>query len=173
MSSIPFDLRQIRAFVLDMDGVVSATVSPVDPSGMPMRTVNVKDGYAMQYAVKQGFTLAVISGGESLAMRYRFENLGVQHIYMRAKDKVARLEELIEATGIPAEAMAYIGDDVPDVPVMRRVGLAVAPADAVPEVKAVAHYISPYDGGYGVVRDLIEQTMKAQGVWGDSEGFGW
>ncbi len=173
MSSIPFDLRQIRAFVLDMDGVVSATVSPVDPSGMPMRTVNVKDGYAMQYAVKQGFMLAVISGGESLAMRYRFENLGVQHIYMRAKDKVARLEELIEATGIPAEAMAYIGDDVPDVPVMRRVGLAVAPADAVPEVKAVAHYISPYDGGYGVVRDLIEQTMKAQGVWGDSEGFGW
>lgn len=127
----------------------------------------------MQYAVKQGFMLAVISGGESLAMRYRFENLGVQHIYMRAKDKVARLEELIEATGIPAEAMAYIGDDVPDVPVMRRVGLAVAPADAVPEVKAVAHYISPYDGGYGVVRDLIEQTMKAQGVWGDSEGFGW
>ncbi|MDY5858661.1 MAG: HAD hydrolase family protein [Porphyromonas sp.] len=173
MSSIPFDLRQIRAFVLDMDGVVSATVSPVDPSGMPMRTVNVKDGYAMQYAVKQGFMLAVISGGESLAMRYRFENLGVQYIYMRAKDKVARLEELIEATGIPAEAMAYIGDDVPDVPVMRRVGLAVAPADAVPEVKAVAHYISPYDGGYGVVRDLIEQTMKAQGVWGDSEGFGW
>lgn len=173
MSSIPFDLRQIRAFVLDMDGVVSATVSPVDPSGMPMRTVNVKDGYAMQYAVKQGFTLAVISGGESLAMRYRFENLGVQHIYMRAKDKVARLEELIEATGIPAEAMAYIGDDVPDVPVMRRVGLAVAPADAVPEVKAVAHYISPYDGGYGVVRDLIEQTMKAQDCWGDSEGFGW
>lgn len=173
MSSIPFDLRQIRAFVLDMDGVVSATVSPVDPSGMPMRTVNVKDGYAMQYAVKQGFMLAVISGGESLAMRYRFENLGVQHIYMRAKDKVARLEELIEATGIPAEAMAYIGDDVPDVPVMHRVGLAVAPADAVPEVKAVAHYISPYDGGYGVVRDLIEQTMKAQGVWGDSEGFGW
>ncbi|MDY3091071.1 MAG: HAD hydrolase family protein [Porphyromonas sp.] len=173
MSSIPFDLRQIRAFVLDMDGVVSATVSPVDPSGMPMRTVNVKDGYAMQYAVKQGFMLAVISGGESLAMRYRFENLGVQHIYMRAKDKVARLEELIEATGIPAEAMAYIGDDVPDVPVMRRVGLAVAPADAVPEVKAVAHYISPYDGGYGVVRDLIEQTMKAQDCWGDSEGFGW
>lgn len=173
MSSIPFDLRQIRAFVLDMDGVVSATVSPVDPSGMPMRTVNVKDGYAMQYAVKQGFQLAVISGGESLAMRYRFENLGVQHIYMRAKDKVARLEELVLATGIPAEAMAYIGDDVPDVPVMRRVGLAVAPADAVPEVKAVAHYISPYDGGYGVVRDLIEQTMKAQDCWGDSEGFGW
>lgn len=173
MSSIPFDLSKVRAFVLDMDGVVSATVSPVDPSGMPMRTVNVKDGYAMQYAVKQGFTLAIISGGESLAMRYRFESLGVQHIFMRVKDKSAKLDELVALTGIAPHEMAYIGDDIPDIPIMRRVGLPVAPADAAPEVKAIARYISLCDGGYGVVRDLIEQTMKAQNKWGDSEGFGW
>ncbi len=173
MSSIPFDLSTIKAFVLDMDGVVSATVSPVDPSGMPMRTVNVKDGYAMQYAVKQGFTLAIISGGESLAMRYRFESLGVQHIFMRVKDKSAKLDELVALTGIKAEEMAYIGDDIPDISIMKRVGLPVAPADATAEVKAVARYISLCDGGYGVVRDLIEQTMKAQNKWGDSEGFGW
>lgn len=173
MSSIPCDLTQIRAFVLDMDGVVSATVSPVDSSGMPMRTVNVKDGYAMQYAVKQGFLIAIISGGESLAMRYRFEHLGVQHIFMRVKDKVAKLVELVELTGIQPSEMAYIGDDIPDVGIMRLVALPVAPADAVPEVKAVAKYISLAEGGYGVVRDLIEQTMKAQGKWGDSEGFGW
>lgn len=173
MSSIPFDLSTIKAFVLDMDGVVSATVSPVDPSGMPMRTVNVKDGYAMQYAVKQGFTLAIISGGESLAMRYRFESLGVQHIFMRVKDKSAKLDELVTLTGIKAEEMAYIGDDIPDISIMKRVGLPVAPADATAEVKAVARYISLCDGGYGVVRDLIEQTMKAQNKWGDSEGFGW
>ncbi len=173
MSSIPFDLRQIKAFVLDMDGVVSATVSPVDPSGMPMRTVNVKDGYAMQYAVKQGFVIAIISGGESLAMRYRFENLGVQHIFMRVKDKVAKLHELVELTGIQPEEMAYIGDDIPDVGIMRLVGLSVAPDDAAYEVKDVAKYISRFAGGYGVVRDVIEQTMKAQSKWGDSEGFGW
>lgn len=173
MSSIPFDLTKIKAFVLDMDGVVSATVSPVDVSGMPMRTVNVKDGYAMQYAVKQGFVIAIISGGESLAMRYRFENLGVQHIFMRVKDKVAKLHELVELTGIQPEEMAYIGDDIPDVGIMRLVGLSVAPDDAAYEVKDVAKYISRFAGGYGVVRDVIEQTMKAQSKWGDSEGFGW
>lgn len=173
MSSIPFDLKKIKAFVLDMDGVVSATVSPVDPSGMPMRTVNVKDGYAMQYAIKQGFQIAIISGGESLAMRYRFEHLGVQNIFMRVKDKEAKLRELEALIGISASEMVYIGDDIPDVCVMRLVGLPVAPADAAPEVKRVARYISLCDGGYGVVRDVIEQTMKAQGKWGDSEGFGW
>ena len=173
MSSIPFDLRQIKAFVLDMDGVVSATVSPVDPSGMPMRPVYVKVGYAMQYAVKQGFVIAIISGGESLAMRYRFENLGVQHIFMRVKDKVAKLHELVELTGIQPEEMAYIGDDIPDMGIMRLVGLSVAPDDAAYEVKDVAKYISRFAGGYGVVRDVIEQTMKAQSKWGDSEGFGW
>lgn len=173
MSSIPYDLKKIKAFVLDMDGVVSATVSPVDPTGMPMRTVNVKDGYAMQYAVKQGYTIAIISGGTSEAMRLRFEQLGVQYVYMRIKDKVMQLRELERITGISASEMAYIGDDIPDVGVMRIVGLPCAPADAAPEVKQAALYISLCDGGYGVVRDVIEQTLKAVGKWGMSEGFGW
>lgn len=173
MSSIPFDLKGIKAFVFDMDGVISATVSPVDTSGMPMRTVNVKDGYAIQYAVKQGFTLAIISGGESAAMRARFEQLGVQYIYMRIKDKAAKLRELEELTGIKASEMLYVGDDIPDIPIMKLVALPCAPADAVPEVKQIARYISLRDGGYGVVRDVIEQTMKAQDKWGCSEGFGW
>lgn len=173
MSSIPYDLKQIRAFVLDMDGVISATVSPIDASGMPMRTVNVKDGYAMQYAVKQGYTLAIISGGESEAMRLRFRQLGVQHVYMRIKDKANQLRELEQLTGIPASQMAYIGDDIPDIEVMRLVGLPCCPADAAPEVKSIAQYISLCDGGYGVVRDLIEQTLKANDKWGTSEGFGW
>lgn len=173
MSSIPHDLTQIKAFVLDMDGVISATVSPIDASGMPMRTVNVKDGYAMQYAVKQGYTIAIISGGESSAMRLRFEQLGVQHVYMRIKDKAHKLRELEQITGIPASQMAYIGDDIPDIEVMRLVGLPCCPADAAPEVKSVARYISLCDGGYGVVRDLIEQTLKANSKWGTSEGFGW
>ncbi len=173
MSSIPFDLKKIKVFVLDMDGVVSATVSPVDANGMPMRTVNVKDGYAMQYAVKQGYVLAVISGGESAAMRLRFEQLGVQHIYMRAKDKLAKLKELEELTGLSRNEMVYIGDDLPDVEIMQEVALPVAPNDAVPEAKEAAKYISSRDGGYGVVRDVIEQTLKANGKWSVGEGFGW
>lgn len=173
MSSIPYDLSKIRAFVLDMDGVVSATVSPVDASGMPMRTVNVKDGYAMQYAVKRGYVIAIISGGESAAMRQRFEQLGVQHIYMRIKDKVRQLHELSAQLGIALSEMIYIGDDIPDIGAMREVALPCCPADAVPEVKAAARYISHCDGGYGVVRDVLEQTLKAQGRWDASEGFGW
>ncbi len=173
MSSIPFDLKTIKVFVLDMDGVISATVSPIDANGMPMRTVNVKDGYAMQYAVKQGYTIAIISGGESAAMRLRFDQLGVQYVFMREKDKLARLEELERLTGCTRQEMAYIGDDLPDVEIMSAVGLGVAPLDAVPEVKEVAKYISSREGGYGVVRDLIEQTLRASGKWAIGEGFGW
>lgn len=173
MSSIPYDLSKIKAFVLDMDGVISASVSPVDSSGMPLRTVNVKDGYAMQYAVKQGYTLAVISGGESEQMRRRFENLGVQHVYMRIKDKTEKLRELQVLTGISPSEMLYVGDDVPDLAIMRLVGLPCCPIDAVPEVKEVAKYISPLAGGYGVVRDVIEQTLRANQRWSTGEGFGW
>lgn len=173
MSSIPYDLRNIRAFVLDMDGVISATVSPVDATGMPMRTVNVKDGYAMQLAVKRGYTIAIISGGESAAMRLRFEQLGVQYIYMRIKDKVRQLHELQAVTGIGLDEMVYIGDDIPDIGSMRLVGLPCCPADAAPEVKLATRYISLCDGGYGVVRDVIEQTLKASELWGEGEGFGW
>ena len=173
MSSIPFDLSKIRAFVLDMDGVVSATVSPIGPDGMPMRTVNVKDGYAMQYAVKQGYTLAVISGGASEAMTQRFHQLGAKHVYMRVSDKAAQLDILCQEAGITPDQIAYIGDDIADIPIMKLVALPCAPADAAPEVKSIATYISLCDGGYGVVRDVIEQTLRANGQWSLSAGFGW
>ncbi|WP_329904444.1 KdsC family phosphatase [Porphyromonas pogonae] len=173
MSSIPFDLTKIKAFILDMDGVISCTISPLDQNGMPMRTVNVKDGYAMQYAVKQGYLVSIISGGYSQSMHERARQLGIQYITMRARDKVAKLNELMMETGITLEQIAYIGDDIPDIPVLERVALPVAPADAVPEVKAIVKYISPYNGGEGVVRDVIEQTMRANGCWHIGEGFGW
>ena len=116
-----------------MDGVVSATVSPIGPDGMPMRTVNVKDGYAMQYAVKQGYTLAVISGGESEAMTQRFHQLGAKHVYMRVSDKAAQLDILCQEAGITPDQIAYIGDDIPDIPIMKLVALPCAPADAAPK----------------------------------------
>ena len=162
MSSIPFDLTKIKAFVLDMDGVISATVSPIGPDGMPMRTVNVK-----------GYTIAIISGGASEAMERRFRQLGVAHIYMRISDKAAQLEVLCRESGLSPDEIAYIGDDIPDITIMKLVALPCAPADAAPEVKSVARYISLCNGGYGVVRDVIEQTLRANDCWSLSAGFGW
>lgn len=173
MSSIPFDLTKIKAFVLDMDGVISANVSPIGQDGMPMRTVNVKDGYAMQYAVKQGYIISIISGGASEAMEQRFRQLGAAHVYMRISDKAAQLEVLCRESGLKPEEIAYIGDDIPDITIMKLVALPCAPADAAPEVKSVAKYISLCNGGYGVVRDVIEQTLRANDCWSLSVGFGW
>lgn len=165
MSSIPFDLKQIQAFVLDVDGVISSTTSPLDALGNPMRTANIKDGYAMQLAIQKGYLIAIISGGDSPAMRQRLERLGVQHIYMKVKDKGAQILELSRCSGIPLSTMVYIGDDMPDLAPMQQVALPCAPADAVAEVKQVARYVSLAKGGEGVVRDVIEQTLKAVGAW--------
>lgn len=173
MSSINYDLKKIKAFVFDVDGVLSAEVIPLHPSGEPMRTVNIKDGYAMQLAVKKGYLLGIITGGYTEAVRLRYERLGVQHIYMSSAVKMDDFRDFLEKTGVKPEEVLYAGDDIPDYEVMRSVGLPVAPADAAPEIKSVAKYISQKNGGYGIARDVIEQTLKAQGTWMCEEAFGW
>ncbi len=173
MSSIPFDLTKIKAFVFDVDGVLSCDILPLAPDGDPMRTVNIKDGYALQLAVKKGFQVGIITGGYTEAVRIRFSRLGIQHIYMGSSIKRNDFEDFLSKTRLSPECIAYVGDDIPDYEVMRLVGLPVAPADAAPEIKAIATYISPRNGGEGVARDLIEQTMKAQGTWMGDEAFGW
>ena len=151
MSTINYDLRKIRAFVFDVDGVLSREVIPLHPNGDPMRTVNIKDGYALQLAVKKGYEVAIITGGYTEAVKIRFERLGVKHIYMRSAVKIHDLEDFMARTGLKPEA----------------------PADAAPEIKAIAGYISSREGGCGVARDVIEQTMRAQGDWFGEEAFGW
>ena len=173
MSSINYDLKKIKAFVFDVDGVLSAEVIPLHPSGEPMRTVNIKDGYAMQLAVKKGYLLGIITGGYTESVRLRYERLGVQHIYMSSAVKMDDFRDFLEKTGVKPEEVLYAGDDIPDYEVMRSVGLPVAPADAAPEIKSVAKYISQKIGGYGIARDVIEQTLKAQGTWMCEEVFGW
>lgn len=173
MSRINYNLQQIKAVVFDVDGVLSADCIPLHPSGEPMRMVNIKDGYALQLAVKSGLILGIITGGNTEAVRIRFENLGFQHIYMKSHIKKVDLTDFIGRTGLQAEEIAYVGDDIPDYEVMQMVGLPVCPADAVPEIKAIAKYISPKKGGEGVGRDLIEQIMKAQGKWMQGGAFGW
>ena len=171
---INYDLLKIRAFVFDVDGVLSPESIPLHPSGEPMRIVNTKDGYAMQLAAKKGFQLGIITGGDSEAVSIRFGKLGFQHIYLRAKDKIEKFRDFMEKTGLKAEEICYVGDDIPDYEIMKTAGLPACPADAVPEIKAVALYISPKEGGKGVGRDIIEQVLKVHGIWmQDDEAFGW
>jgi 3-deoxy-D-manno-octulosonate 8-phosphate phosphatase (KDO 8-P phosphatase) len=173
MSNINYDLTKIKAFVFDVDGVLSATMIPLHPNGEPMRTVSTKDGYAIQLALKKGFHLAIITGGYTDAVRERFTHLGVKHIYMKSWMKMNDFNDFIAKTGLKDEEIVYAGDDIPDYRIMQRVGLSVAPCDAVPEIIKIAGYISPKKGGEGVARDIIEQTMKAQGLWMCDEAFGW
>lgn len=173
MSSINYDLNKIKAFVFDVDGVLSCDVIPLHPNGDPMRTVNIKDGYALQLAVKKGYQVAIITGGYTEAVRIRFSRLGITHIYMKSAVKLKDYQDFLEKTGLQPEEVMYAGDDIPDYEVMKFVGLPVAPADAAPEIKRIAKYISHKNGGHGVARDVIEQTMKAQGVWMGDEAFGW
>ena len=173
MSTINYDLTKIRAFVFDVDGVLSRDVVSLHPNGDPMRTVNIKDGYAMQLAVKLGYQVAIMTGGYTDSVRIRFERLGVQHIYMRSAVKINDYQDFLNKTGLKPEEVMYAGDDIPDYEVMRLAGLPVAPADAAPEIKSIAKYISHKNGGDGIARDVIEQTLKAQGRWMQGEAFGW
>lgn len=173
MSSINYDLKKIRAFVFDVDGVLSCDVIPLHPDGDPMRTVNIKDGYALQLAVKKGYEVAIITGGYTEAVKIRFSRLGIRHIYMKSAVKVHDYRDFLEKTGLKPEEVLYAGDDIPDYEVMQLVGLPVAPADAAAEIKQIARYISLCRGGEGVARDVIEQTLKAQGNWMGREAFGW
>ncbi|MDR1500399.1 MAG: HAD hydrolase family protein [Tannerellaceae bacterium] len=171
MSVINYDLTKIRGFVFDVDGVLSAEYITLHPNGEPMRTTNTKDGYAISLAVRKGFHIAIITGGYTDAVRVRYESLGVRHIYSRSSVKMDDFRAFLDATGLDLSEVVYAGDDIPDYQVMSVVGLPVAPFDAVPEIKQVARYISPRNGGQGVARDIIEQTLRAQGLWMDEDAF--
>ena len=174
MSSINFDLSKIRAFAFDVDGVLSPSTIPMSEAGEPLRMVNVKDGYALQLAVKMGYYLAIISGARTEAVKVRFHGLGIADVFTGVSIKLPCLIKWMEKHGLKPEEVAFVGDDIPDLEAMRHVALPIAPADAAPEVKEVARYISPIAGGYGCGRDVIEQVMKAQGKWLDSRhAFGW
>ena len=171
---INYDLQKIRAIVFDLDGVLSAETITLATDGTPLRTVNIKDGYAIQLAVKMGLKIAIISGCKIEAVRHRYEGLGMQDIYLGAAVKIKTYEELLAKYGLADDEVMYMGDDIPDVEVMRRVGCPVCPADACQEVKALSCYVRQLRGGYGCGRDVIEQTLRAQGKWVlDETAFGW
>lgn len=173
MSSINYDLNKIKTFIFDIDGVLSPNSIPLSADGEPMRMVNIKDGYAINLAIKYGYGVAIITGADTENIRIRFSRLGVEHIYMKSKIKIKDLNDYMQKTGYQPEEILYAGDDIPDYEVMKTVGLAVAPADAAPEIRAIANYISHNKGGDGIARDVIEQVMKTQGNWMGEEAFGW
>ncbi|QZE12898.1 HAD-IIIA family hydrolase [Halosquirtibacter laminarini] len=167
------DLVYIRGFAFDVDGVLSKSIQTLDENGVPMRTTNIKDGYALVQAVKMGYPVAIITGGRSEAVRKRFAALGVQDIFIGANDKVAALNEWMSKYHLEKEQVLFIGDDIPDYDVMKLVGLPICPQDAAPEIKAVSKHISSYKGGEGIVRDMIEQVLKVQEKWTVSKDTPW
>ncbi len=166
-------LKHINAFVFDYDGTLTdGTVILLD-EGEPLRTANVRDGYAIQLAVKKGYKIAIISGGRSKSMSNRFSMLKVQHVYLGIEQKLDTLKGFMAENSLKPENVLYLGDDIPDYHAMKYCGVAACPADAAEEIKAISHYISHYKGGEGCARDVIEQVLKIQGQWMDGDAFSW
>ncbi len=169
MSGISYDLNKIKGVVFDVDGVLSPSVVPMDENGKPIRMMNVKDGYAFLLAVKKGLRIAIITGGDSERIKKRFEPIGINDVYGNISHKLPVLNDWIQKESLQNEEVAYMGDDIPDLQCMRAVGLSCAPHDASVEALATAGYISPFNGGYGCVRDLLHQILRAKGQWMASE----
>lgn len=171
---IDYDLSKIKMIVFDVDGVLSSETITLHTSGDPLRTVNIKDGYAIQLAIKMGLHIAIITGGNTENVRIRYERLGMTDVRMSCAVKIDAYRELLKKYGLTDAEVMYMGDDIPDYEVMRCCGCAVCPADAASEIKAISVYVSHAKGGQGCARDVIEQVLKAQGKWmNDKRAFGW
>lgn len=158
--------KHITAFVFDVDGVLTDGSLLVLPGGVMARRMNIKDGYALQLAVKRGYAVLVISGGNSPEVKDRLTKLGVTQVWMQVTDKMALLQQLMQEKGLDRNEVLYMGDDLPDLFVMQAAGMACCPADAARDIKEIADYISPLKGGEGCVRDVIEKVMRLRGNWG-------
>lgn len=171
---INYDLNKITTVILDVDGVLSCSTIPMDTEGNPIRTLNIKDGYCIQLAVKMGLQLCIITGGSDESIRKRYEYLGMRDIFMKCAQKIETYEKYCKERGITDDQVIYIGDDIPDYEIMKRVGCPCCPADACSEIRELSTYVSPKTGGNGCVRDVLEQVLKAKGLWLNSaKAFGW
>ena len=161
-------LNNISTFIFDVDGVLTDGSIQISSQGELLRTMNIKDGYALKKAKNAGYTICIISGGKNEGVRSRLRGLGIDDIYLGVEDKVEKLDEFFDIYDIKAEDVLYMGDDIPDYYPMKLVGLPCCPQDAAPEVKEISLYVSHRKGGQGCVRDVIEQVMKVQGKWMES-----
>ncbi len=160
-------LKDISTFIFDVDGVLTNGNILVTEAGEQLRTFNTKDGYALQLAVKKGFRVCVISGGTSNGVLKRLNGLGIKDVFLGVHYKMDVYEKYLQQNQLTNKEIVFVGDDVPDIEIMQAVNLAVCPADAVDDVKEISQYISPFKGGEGVARDIIEKVLKIQGKWFD------
>lgn len=171
---INYDLKTIRAIVFDVDGVLSLQTVQMDRNGEPLRTMNVKDGYAIQLACKRGIKIAIMTGGHNEDILHRYNYLGVKDVYLNCSRKVETWNAFLEKYSLKPSEVLYMGDDIPDYEVMRLSGCPCCPSDAVAEIKEISTYVSRMTGGQGCARDVVEQVLKAQQLWlSDADAFGW
>lgn len=157
--------KKVKAFAFDVDGVFTNGNVLVSENGDQLRTFNVKDGYALQLAIKLGYPVLIVSGGNSLGVSLRFKGLGVKDIYMQQADKTIVLNTWLEKYSLNSDDVLFMGDDTPDIAVMKSVGFPVCPADAIEDIKSLALYISPRKGGEGAVRDVLEKVLRLHEKW--------
>ncbi len=157
--------RDIKTFILDVDGVLTDCSVLILSDGKLLRTMNVRDGFAIKMALRSGYQVAVITAGRSSGVKARLQGLGVEHVMLGVEDKAEAFDDLAARIGINPDYTLYMGDDLPDRSVMLKVALPVCPADAVQEIKDIARYISPIKGGHGCVRDVVEKVLTLNGHW--------
>lgn len=171
MSNYKSLLKHITTFIFDYDGVLTNGTVIINLEGELLRTANVKDGYALKHAAEMGYRIVIISGGRSDSVRLRFKPLGITDVFLFVSNKLEKYHEYIAENKLKPEEILYMGDDIPDYPVMAEVGVPSCPADAAEEIKKISRYISPLKGGEGCARDVIEQVMKVQGKWFTDKAF--
>jgi 3-deoxy-D-manno-octulosonate 8-phosphate phosphatase (KDO 8-P phosphatase) len=173
MANFKEDLVRVKAFVFDIDGVLSLQTIGLNAFGVPSRTVNLRDGYALQLAVKKGYRIGIISGSNSREYQKRLKLLGINDIYLKSRKKLDNFHAFLKKHGLNKSDVLFMGDDIPDFAVMKEAGIPVCPSDADSEIKQVSAYISDKKGGEGCVRDVIEQVLRLHNNWMDSDAFTW
>lgn len=160
-------LPQIDTFIFDVDGVLTNGMITIFPNGEMVRQMSTRDGYALKKAIEAGYRVCIISAGKNEGVRTRLSGLGITDIYLNAQNKTAQYHELVEKHQLTPDNIVYMGDDIPDLPVMKLVGMPCCPNDAVREVQQISKYISDKTGGNGCARDILEQVMRVQGKWSE------
>jgi 3-deoxy-D-manno-octulosonate 8-phosphate phosphatase (KDO 8-P phosphatase) len=158
-------LKKIKLLILDVDGVMTDGRIIFDSNGVESKFFNVKDGHGIKMLQRSGIEVGIISGRQSVVVANRAVELGITQVFQKSLDKLAPYRTMLEATGVTDEQAAFMGDDLIDIPVLRRVGFAAAPADAVAEVFPFAHFVAKSRGGWGAVREVCDLILKAQGAW--------
>lgn len=165
------DFHHIKTFIFDVDGVLTNSELIVLENGRLLRKMSTRDGYAIKEAIKHGFNVFIITGGNSSGVTQRLKALGVTDVYSGVENKLEAYEELLYTYEVNEDQILYMGDDMPDYEIMRKVYFSACPADAAPEIKYLSKYISPYKGGEGCVRDVLEKVLKLNGKWIDPTLF--